>query len=154
MIGLSNQAHKDNRTWLQILILSIMEIGFNVFCKTVQEISGLKMIYDGYILKASTAVPFRGPEGVLIWLIMEIDFMVFFWKRGMISTSCFLPHENILILAKVIASWRSAHMCNSIVRAIFRRDFPQMKLFQTSKSIFSYNFWAIISKLSGYVLGM
>ena len=81
MIGLSNQAHKDNWTWLQILILSIMEIGFIVFCKTVQEISGLKMIYDGYILKASTAVPFRGPEGVLIWPIMKIDFMVFF-KEG------------------------------------------------------------------------
>ena len=49
---------------------------------------------------------------------------------------------------------RSAPVYISIVRAIFKRDLPQITIFQTSKSIFSYNFWAIIPKLSGYVLGM
>ena len=63
-----------------------------------------------------------------------------------ISTSCFLPYEKILILAETIASWRSAPMRNSIVHAIFTRNFPKMTLFQTSKSILSNPFWAIIPK--------
>ena len=78
---------------------------------------------------------------------------------------CFLKEESeiyqllftsskILILAKVIARQRSALMCNSIARAIFNRDYPKMAILQSSKSIFSYIFWAIILKLSGYVLGM
>ena len=97
----------------------------------------------------------KGARRVQIWLIMEIDFTVFSERREWYLRAAFyLFTWKILILAKVIASWRSAPMCNSIVRAIFRRNFPQMTLFQTSKSIFSYNFWAIISKLSGYVLGM
>ena len=45
-------------------------------------------------------------------------------------------------------------MCNSVVPATFIRDFLQMKLFQTSKSIFSRSFGAIIPKLSGYVIDM
>ena len=82
-----------------------------------------------------------------------------FWKRGVRSASCFLPHQKILILAAVIAGKRSApmSMCNSIsiVRAIFIPVYgwSQKPIFQTSKSIFSYNFWAIILKLSGYFLG-
>ena len=74
---------------------------------------------------------FRGR--FLIWPIIEIYFMVFSERRGMISTSCFLPHVKILILAEVIASWRSAPMRISIVCAIFTRDFPLMTLFQNFK---------------------
>ena len=48
-------------------------------------------------------------------------FYAVFWKRGVRPTSCFLPDQKILILAKVIAGQRSAPMCNSIVHAIFIR---------------------------------
>jgi hypothetical protein len=44
-----------------------------------------------------------------------------FWKRRVRGTSCFLPHQKILILAKVMASWRSLY--NSIARAIFNPDY-------------------------------
>ena len=57
-----------------------------------------------------------------------------FWKRGMISTSCFLPHDKISILAEIIASWRSACMYNCIIGAIFTHDFSQMTHFQNRSS--------------------
>ena len=47
------------------------------------------------------------------------------------SISCFLPHQKILILAEVIAGQWSALVCNSIVRAIFNRDYPKVTIFQT-----------------------
>ena len=77
-----------------------------------------------------------------------------FWKRGMRSTSCFLSHQKILILAKVIVGQRSASMSNSIVQAIFMWVFSKTKL-----SIFkiyllhffkrsSWNFWRICSRVN------
>ena len=52
-----------------------------------------------------------------------------FWKRKTRSTSCFLPHQKMLIVAKVIAGQRSAPVCISIVRAIFKRDLPHITIF-------------------------
>ena len=48
----------------------------------------------------------RGP-GVPIWPITKIDFMVFS-ERGELDLPAVLPHQKILIVAKVIASQRSA----------------------------------------------
>ena len=96
----------------------------------------------------------KGPGGVPDMTDHENQFYGVFWKGRTRSTSCFLPDQKILIVAKVIAGQRSAPVCISIVRAIFKRNLPQITIFQTSKSIFSYNFWAIIPKLSGFVLGM
>ena len=73
------------------------------------------------------------------------------WKRRTRSTSCFFPHQKILIAAKVMAGQWSVPVCISIVHAIFKRNLSQITIFQTSESIFPYNFWAIIPKLSGYV---
>ena len=53
-----------------------------------------------------------------------------FWKRRVRGTSCFLPHQKILILAKVMAGWRSALMSNSIVRANFIRDYLKILFFE------------------------
>ena len=48
----------------------------------------------------------------------------------MIATSCFLPHQKILILAEVMAGWRSAIMCNCIARAIFNREYLNISNFE------------------------
>ena len=64
-----------------------------------------------------------GPGGGPNMTDHENRFYGVFWLRRVRSISCFLPHQKILILAKVIAGQRSALMCNSIVRAIFNRDF-------------------------------
>ena len=77
-----------------------------------------------------------------------------FWKRRVRSISCFLPHQKILILAKVIAGQRSAFLCNPIAGTIFNGDYLKITIFQTSKSIFSYILWEIILKLSRYVVGL
>ena len=92
----------------------------------------------------------RGP-GVYIWPITEIDFIVFS-VRGEWDQSAAIYLIRKLILARDIAGWRSALMCNPIAWAIFNHNYPKMTIFQTSKAIFSYIFWATIQKLSGYVL--
>ena len=53
-----------------------------------------------------------------------------------------------------MAGQRSALVCTSIVWAIFKRDLQAITIFQISKSTFSFNFWAIIPKLSGYIIGI
>ena len=68
-----------------------------------------------------------------------------FWKRGVRSTSCFLPDKKILILAEVIVGQRSVPMCNSIVRSIFIRVYLKKLIFQTSKlsspTVFEQSSW-------------
>jgi hypothetical protein len=53
----------------------------------------------------------------------------FFWKKRVRGTSCFLPHQKILILAKVMTGWRSALMCYSIVCVIYQRDYLKILIF-------------------------
>ena len=60
----------------------------------------------------------RGPRGLNLmdhgnW------FCGVFWQRTMRSISCFLPHQKILILTKVIARRRLALKCDSITCANF-----------------------------------
>ena len=70
-----------------------------------------------------------------------------FWQRTVRSISCFLPHQEILILTKFIADRRLALMCNSIACANFNRDFLKMAIFQTSIPYWAYSFHGIILKL-------
>ena len=98
--------------------------------------------------------PFKGAGGGPDMTDQENRFYGLFWKGRTRSTSGFLPHLKILIVAKVIAGKRSAPVCISIVRTIFKRDLPQITIFETPKSIFSYDYLAIIPKLSGYALGI
>ena len=53
-----------------------------------------------------------------------------FWKKRVRGTSCFLPHQKILILAKVMTGWRSALMCNSIACVIYNRDYLKILIFE------------------------
>ena len=50
-----------------------------------------------------------------------------FWKRRVKSISCFLSHQKILILAKVITDQRSALTCNSIAHE-FQSQLPDYQL--------------------------
>ena len=88
----------------------------------------------------------RGPGGsksVGSWkLVIGV-----FWKRTARFISWFLPHQKILILAKVIAGRSLALMCNSITCANFNRNFPKMAIFQTSIPYWAYSFHGIILKL-------
>ena len=79
-----------------------------------------------------------------------------FWKRRVWYISCFLPHPEIMILTKVISGRRFTPivMRNSIARTILNHDYPKLTILLTSRTIFSCIFWAIILKLSRYVLGM
>ena len=79
-----------------------------------------------------------------------------FWGRGVSvrSASCFLPHQKMLIVARVIAGRGSAPVCVSVARAVFKCDLPRIAVSRTSESVFSYNFWAVVPELSGCVLGI
>ena len=60
-------------------------------------------------------------EGGLDLIDHQNRFYGVFRKREVRSTSCFLPHQKILILDEVIAGQSSVLMCNSIVHAMFIR---------------------------------
>jgi hypothetical protein len=67
-----------------------------------------------------------------------------FGKRRVRDTSCFLPHQKILIVAKVMAGWRSAPklMSDSIAHGIFNRDSLKILIFEL-RNLSSPTFFSI-----------
>ena len=73
---------------------------------------------------------FKGAGGGLDLMDHQNRFYGVFWKKRVIPTSCFLPHQKILFLAKVTPGRRSALMCNCIARAIFNREYLDILIFE------------------------
>ena len=94
----------------------------------------------------------RGPGAVFIWPIMEIDFIVFSDRREWDLPAAFYLIKNIdpsqsYRWSKVSANVVFYCMCD------FQSRLPKNVHFSNIK-IYLLHFWAIILKLSGYVLGM
>ena len=118
---------------------------YHVFCTRIPYNSDKKV--------SLTVKCYLGGRGVLdIWSTIKIGFMVFLKEGSEIYQLLFTSWKNF-------DSSRSYHWSkvSAYVWFYFTRDFhsrsSQKLIFQTSKSISSYSFWAIILKLSGYVLG-
>ena len=127
--------------WL--VMMWVIILWFDLIWRHFNYISNEAIYYIIEIFIPSLGQFLRG-QGVSIWSTIKIGFMVFFWKRGVRPSSCFLPFQKILILAEVIAGQKSAPMCNFIVCTIFICVYLKYKSFKlqnlSSPTVFEQSF--------------
>ena len=122
-------------------------VGLLGYCRILIKATAFKRVVElGQLSVQLRLLFFKGAGG--LYLVDHGNwFYGVFWQTTSISISCFLPHQKILMLTKLIAGRSLAPKCNSIACANLSRDFPKMAIFRIWISNWAQCFHGIILKL-------